>query len=76
MIFLAIEAKQDPDVDKVRYSEIVVWGSATEWSVFRSAPLPAPRSDGLIEVPPFGGGTLSINIDKCSGAISKAHFQR
>lgn len=76
MIFLAIEAKRDPDVDKARYSEIVVWESATEWTVFRGAPLPAPRSDGLIEVPPVGGGTLSINIDKCSGGISKAYFQK
>ncbi len=75
-IFLAVEAAIDPTVDKTKFSEIVINERRDAWTVFRMAPLPAPRTDGQIDAPFFGGGTLSMTIDKCSSAISNAYYQR
>lgn len=65
-----------PNVDKSKFSEIIINEDRNTWTVFRAQPLPAPRTDGWITVPSFGGGTLSMTIDKCSGAISNAYYQR
>ena len=66
-IFTAV-AKQSEQVAGRYVLTIVDAGAA--WGAYQV--LPAPTDGSVI----FGGGGLTMRIDKCTGAISEMHYMR
>ena len=46
------------------------------WSLWQSNDDPMPKAGPNEVIVSAGGGQLLMNIDKCSGAVSDAHFNR
>jgi hypothetical protein len=72
-IYVAVERARF-NRDLARYPKVTVTDRRDHWSVFRY-PRPTVHSDGSITVV-RGGGQLEMEIDKCSGTISRVHFSK
>jgi hypothetical protein len=51
-----------------QYPIVTVEDAKDHWNVWQTSEKP--------DLGTFGGGQLSMSIDKCSGAISQAHYNR
>ena len=73
-IFLAVERGFFPFADKVHFPDVDAFDNGKWWSVSRGRnPDRLPNSDVRVT---FGGGQLSMRIDKCTGAISHVFLTR
>jgi hypothetical protein len=68
-----IAAHQKPDVSQKYVLEVEPDGTKS-WIVSQDIPPVAQKNGDLLVT--AGGGGISMHIDRCSGAISKAYYQR
>ena len=61
-IFIAVERDFSPLADKVQFPDVEASDEGEWWSVSRGK---QPRGESVT----FGGGQLSMRIDKCDGRI-------
>jgi hypothetical protein len=73
-IFLAVESSIPRAHDKPHYPDVKVVDSADHWTVFRSGEPDSKPDSGVIVI--TFGGALEMEIDKCNGAILRAHCSR
>ena len=79
-IFEAV-AESQRDAEFMAKYRIHVDEGASDWAVYQSLP-PAPDSCEISTSASArcsvtsGGGGLSMRIDKCTGAVSRVHYQR
>jgi hypothetical protein len=73
-IFLAVERDFFPKADTGQYPDVAATDDGKWWSVARYR-LPEKLPNGAV-VETFGGGQLSMRIDKCDGRIWHVYFTR
>ena len=74
-IYRAVARGMSPNVFK-RYPIVTVSDEGDHWSVSQKNNDPPPKTPPGTIVVTMGGGQLYMDIDKCSGAISHAAFNR
>jgi len=74
-IFLAVARARAP-FNMKRYPIVVANDAGDHWEVTQAAKTPSTTYDAGTVTTTFGGGQLSMHIDKCSGAVSKAYFSK
>jgi|GEM_PF-3325031 len=74
-IFLAIARARAP-FNMKRYPLVVANDAGDHWEVTQAGKTPSTTYAAGTVTTTFGGGQLSMHIDKCSGAISKAYFSK
>ena len=75
LIYLAVAEEIAPDRLK-QYPIVTVEDRGDHWEVSQTRNEPEAHLQSGEVVVSAGGGQLYMNIDKCSGAISKAAFNR
>jgi hypothetical protein len=75
LIYLAVAEEIAPDRLK-QYPIVTVEDRGDHWEVSQTRNEPEAHLQSGQVVVSAGGGQLYMNIDKCSGAISKAAFNR
>jgi len=58
------------------YPIVLARDAGDHWEVTQTAKAPSTTYASGTMTTTFDGGQLSMNIDKCSGAVSKAYFSR
>ena len=74
-IYKAIGRGLSPNFLK-RYPIVVVEDGGDHWSVSQTDNRPPPKAGPNEVIVTAGGGELHMDIDKCSGAVSNAAFNR
>ena len=59
-----------------RYPIVIVEDAGDHWSVSQTGNKPLPKAGPNEVIVMAGGGQLYMDIDKCSGAVSNAAFNR
>jgi hypothetical protein len=75
-IFRNVEHAIYPGADLKRFPLIKAKDEGDYWTVFRTrGPIKQP-ADGRTFIVEWGGGQLSMRIDKCTGAVRQAAYMR
>jgi hypothetical protein len=74
-IYRAVARNLDPRIFE-KYPIVVVADEGDHWEVGQTNNVPSPKPRPNTVVVTAGGGQLYMNIDKCTGAISDAAFNR
>jgi len=74
-IFVAVERDYYPDADKKNFPLVRVRAEGGHWEVYRTRLKPQSSKDDRVIIYP-AGHQLSMEIDKCTGAISGVYFMR
>jgi hypothetical protein len=74
-IYRAVARNLDPQVFQ-KYPIVVVTDAGDHWSVYQTNNAPPPKAPRSTVMVTAGGGQLDMEIDKCTGAISHAAFNR
>lgn len=59
-----------------KYPIVVVTDEGDHWSIYQTNDAPPPKAPPGTVIVTAGGGQLDMDIDKCTGAISHAVFNR
>lgn len=59
-----------------RYPVIIAKDEGDHWGMSQTDNVPPPKSPPNTVIVSVGGGQLNLDIDKCTGAISHAAFNR
>ena len=72
-VFLAYRASIEPHHSRDHRTKVIVEDEGQHWSVYESIPV---RATNIKVIVVMGGGGLGMTLDKCSGAVLSASFQR
>ena len=74
-IYIAVGQGLYPNLLK-EYPIVGAEDEGDHWALWQSNDDPMPKAGPNEVIVRAGGGQLFMNIDKCSGAVSNAHFNR
>ena len=75
-IFAAVEREFFPGADRRHYPDVRVRDGGTYWAVFRMRNASRDRPKDAEIILHSAGHQLSLQVDKCTAAISKVHYSR
>ena len=72
-VYLALRTSIEPQRHTAARTRLFVRDGGDRWTIYESAPVTRVNGGWAVVM---GGGGLAITLDKCSGAVTSAHFQR